>query len=100
MNGKKAKFLRRAAEAASVGQKKVDYAAVSPPVFEPVPDRTTIDGVFIKGEGFVKVRRGMPTKLSPACFRSHYKMMKKAIKMFGTSDHWIGENDLIKTSEQ
>ena len=76
MNGKKAKSLRRTAEARTVTQEKVEYKSYAPPVFMQLPSEKT--GKVEVGTPFTKVQKGIPREMENSCTRFMYKKLKKA----------------------
>jgi len=69
MNGKKAKQLRKLAQAETEGSPNVKYESYSPSVYQQVKK-----GIIVS---WVKVRRGIPRKMNPNCTRYVYKQLKK-----------------------
>lgn len=77
MNNQKAKKIRRAAEAVTVGRPYREYSEAVPPTFAEKP---TYPGGPLR---FVKVSKGIPTRLNPSCTRALYRRVKRNINVAG-----------------
>lgn len=73
MNQRKAKRLRRIAEARTEGMPNVSYEVGQAPIYDAIKDD---EGKYIKPYKFQKIERGVPRKMG-YCTRKLYKDMKK-----------------------
>lgn len=73
MNQRRAKKLRRIAEASTENMPDISYEVGTPPVFDA---RKNKEGEFLRPYIFDKITRGTPRKLG-YCTRKMYQDMKK-----------------------
>lgn len=76
MRNKRAKYIRRMAESITQGKPNVSYREGTPPAFAKLPQP---EGSAVPVQ-FVKVRKGIPTRLDHRCTRAKYKGFKKFYK--------------------